>query len=97
MPPPLPEPLPEPEPLHTPAEQVWPLSHEPQLPPHPSSPQTLPLQFGVHVVPPPRFVPFGEPIPVGPSQPAPALHSAVPQLPFLPLVTSKKLVAWPYA
>ena len=37
---------------------------------------------------------FGVPLPVGPSQPVPALHSVVPQVPLVPLVMSKKPVAF---
>jgi hypothetical protein len=36
--------------------------------------------------------PFGVPIPVGPSQPARAWHTGIPQAPLLPLVTSN---SWP--
>ena len=40
---------PPPPPLwHTPAVQLWPLAHEPQLPPQPSEPQVLPEHDGVH-------------------------------------------------
>ena len=78
----------QPPPSHTPpALQVWPPEHVPQLPPQPSSPQFLPVQLGVQV--PPAIAPaFGEPRPVGPSQPAPALHRTVPQVPFCPVSTS---------
>jgi len=38
-----------PAPSHTPATQL-PAEHVPQLPPQPSSPQTLPPQLGLHVV-----------------------------------------------
>src|SRR5206468_3810398 len=41
-------------------------------------------------------VPFGVPRPVGPSQPVPASQMTVPQLPLLPDVTSKKLLACAY-
>ena len=89
---------PPPPPTHTPPEQLSPDAHEPQLPPQPSSPQVLPLQLGVQVPPPPpSALPFGEPMPVGPSQPAPALHSTLPHVPFLPVVTSKNFDAFEYA
>src|SRR5690242_5377866 len=82
-------PPPLPPPMQMPPLQVSPVSQLPHEPPQPSSPQVLPLHDGVHVLPPPSAAPFGEPMPVGPSQPAPALHRIVPQLPFLPVVTSK--------
>jgi homeobox protein ESX1 len=82
---------------HWPAdEQVWPVAHVPHVPPQPSLPHILPVQFGVQVLPPPSAEPFGEPLPVGPSQPAPALHIAPEHEPFDPLVTSKKFAVWPY-
>jgi hypothetical protein len=74
---------------HTPpALQVSPVGQLPHVPPQPLLPQVLPAQFGVHV-PPVIAVAFGDPMPVGPSQPAPALHSALVQVPLLPVVTSK--------
>ena len=89
---------PPPPPTHTPAEQLWPDPHEPHEPPQPSSPHILPLQLGVHEPPPPpSAAPFGVPMPVGPSQPAPALHRMLPQLPFLPVVTSKNFDEFEYA
>src|SRR3954468_7134933 len=91
------EPPPPPPPMQTPALQVSPLSQVPHEPPQPSSPHVLPLQAGVHVEPPPSCAPLGVPMPVGPSQPAPALHLIVPQLPFLPVVTSKNFDAFEYA
>jgi hypothetical protein len=67
--------------------------HLPHEPPQPSFPHDFPLQLGAQ-----RVVfstaPFGVPIPVGPSQPAPALHSWLPQEPFDPLVTSKYAAGW---
>src|SRR5690349_16351866 len=36
-----------PPPTQVPALQVWPAAHVPHEPPQPSSPQVLPLQFGV--------------------------------------------------
>ena len=45
--------LPPPE-VQVPLElQVWPLAQVPQVPPQPSEPQVLPLQFGVQPPPPP--------------------------------------------
>ena len=41
-------------------------------------------------------VPLGEPRPVGPSQPVPAVHSAGPQPPLLPEVTSNSEPVWEY-
>ena len=54
---------------HCPAVlQLSPLAQAPQLPPQPSEPQVLPLHAGVHVVvPDASAVPFGVPLPVGPS------------------------------
>jgi hypothetical protein len=84
----------EPPPVQVPPGlQVWPAPQVPHEPPQPSSPQVLALQVGTQVPPPPSTAPLGEPMPVGPSQPAPALHSAVPQLPFLPVVMSKNCEA----
>src|SRR5205814_9142266 len=84
----------EPPPVQVPPGlQVVPLPQLPQLPPQPSSPQVLPLQLGLQVPPPPSAVPLGVPIPVGPSQPAPALHRMLPHEPFLPVVTSKNCEA----
>jgi hypothetical protein len=68
---------------------VCPLAHDPQVPLQPSLPQDLPEQEGVHELP-FRAVPLGVPMPVGPSQPAPDLHSTLPHEPLLPEVTSKK-------
>jgi hypothetical protein len=51
-------------------------------------PLLLPLLDELLLVPPARAVPFGVPHPVGPSYPTPAVHSMLPQLPFLPEVTS---------
>jgi hypothetical protein len=53
-------------------------------------PLLLPLLELVELLllPPERAAPFGVPHPVGPSYPTPAVHSMVPQLPFLPEVTS---------
>jgi hypothetical protein len=79
--------------VHWPLElQLEPLAQAPQVPLQPSLPQTLPLQLGVQVEPEPpaRAAPFGVPMPVGPSHPAPALHRTLPHEPFDPLVTSKK-------
>src|SRR5579862_5186217 len=42
------------------------------------------------------IVPFGVPLPVGPSQPAPAVQSGAVQEPFAPDVTSKNIVGFLY-
>ncbi len=76
---------------------VLPLAQVPQVPPQPSLPHDFPLQLGVHDVEPFNAEPIGVPMPVGPSQPAPALQSTLPQLPFEPLVTSVKSAMFSYA
>ena len=68
-------------------------------------PMFVPLPEPVLVPPPPlplppraeSFAPSGVPMPVGPSQPAAALQSAVVHVPFLPVVTSLKAAVFAYA
>ncbi len=87
----------QPAAVHVPlALQVWPVPQVPQVPPQPSGPQFLPVQLGVQVAAPLSTAPFGVPIPVGPSQPVPALHRELVQLPFEPVVTSKNCVVCAY-
>jgi ABC-type uncharacterized transport system involved in gliding motility auxiliary subunit len=72
--------------------QVWPPAQVPQVPPQPSLPQVLPVQAGVQELP-FRTAPLGVPMPVGPSQPAPDVHSTLPHEPLVPELTSKKAPA----
>jgi len=82
--------------VHVPAAlHVCPEAQVPQVPPQPSGPQVLPVHCGVQT-PPPRRVPLGVPLPVGPSQPAAALQSALVQVPLEPLVTSKNCDGFAY-
>jgi hypothetical protein len=83
--------------VHVPAAlQVWPVAQVPQVPPQPSLPQFLPVQLGTQTVPPLSTAPFGVPMPVGPSQPVVALHRALVQVPFEPVVMSKNCVVCAY-
>ena len=80
--------------LQVPLLQIEPLAQLPHNPPQPSSPQVCEPQLGVQLVW-SSAAPLGVPMPVGPSHPAPALHKALPQLSFLPVVTSKNaFVLW---
>lgn len=82
--------------LQLPLLQIEPLAQAPHEPPQPSSPQVCEPQLGVQLVC-SIAAPLGVPMPVGPSHPAPALHKLLPQLSFLPVVTSKKAFVLLYA
>src|SRR6185312_2368783 len=69
---------------------------EPWLPPS-AEPVPVPVPAPVPPAIAASSAPFGVPMPVGPSQPWPALHIVVPQLPFVPDATSLNADLFSYA